>query len=88
MLSAHFSDLNRSVIRNSENTSDNSGDVQTFKDKVTCKRNDRHYSALVYASYTGQFECFKAIFEHALEYEARYENRNELVQTWLGSEKE
>ena len=53
MLSAHFSDLNRSVIRASENTSDNSGDVQTFKDKVTCMRNDRHYSALVYASYTG-----------------------------------
>lgn len=75
MLSLHFNDVNRSTLGSPDN-SDNGVDSDMFKDKVTCMRNDRHYSALVYASYMNQFECFKAIFEHSLEFESRYAFRS------------
>lgn len=32
-----------------------------------CQRNDHHMSSFVYACFHNQFNCFKALFEHAIE---------------------
>jgi ankyrin repeat protein len=53
---------------------------------MSCMRHDRHFSALVFACFRNQFECFKTLYEHGKEH-SKDSNEDFLTQ-WLGGKNE
>jgi hypothetical protein len=50
-----------------------------------CMRNDHHMSSFVYACFHNQFNCFKVLFEHALE-KTGDSDRDKLLNEHIGDQ--
>jgi len=53
---------------------------------LKCMRHDRHFSALVFACFSNQLECFKILYKHGKELST--DKQEDFLDKWIGSGQE